>query len=417
MGFFQFFQKSPEDIEQAGDRCFNAGDYGSAKIAYDRALARAEKNAPEKTALIRRLEDKCRRSKEALARFHLETVRDLMSTGEHDAEASELVILALELTEDERLKQDLMQVYRDIQSRGTSVRDPGGAGDEGTDSIDSFMAPDQDHDEDEDGYFSILCSTLPDEIQDVYHGFGQEFRKGYVALNRGDFKTAVALLTNAMEGDADPHGLIPPELATALVNLGRYETARRIMEPFVLRYPESVRAYQILCDIYWEQKEYELAAALLATCPASLQSSIQIRLLLGETLYLKEDYHAAIRLFSTWLDHHGYNEIMARSLAKALEAAGETQKARDLYARIINGCATCGSRTDPFIRRRYAELCYQTGDRSKKLLDLYLNLSQEDPDNKREYYLRIQQLYEKLGDNREARRFQAMAETAESKGG
>lgn len=413
MGLFQFFQKSPEDIEQAADRCFNAGDYGSAKIEYERALARAEKNAPGKTALIRRLVDKCRQSRESLARFHLETVRDLMLTGEHDAEASELVTLALELTEDEQLKKNLMQVYREIQSDMAPVRDSSDAAGD-TVSTDAFITPDQDHD---DEYFSILCSTLPDEIQDAYHGFGPAFREGYVALNSGDFETAVDLLTDAMEQDADPHGLIPPELATALVNLGRYETARRIMEPFVRQYPESIRAYQILCDIYWEQQAYELAAALLAACPTSLQPSIQIQVLIGETLYLKGDYHAAIRLFSAWLGVHEYNEIMARSLAKTLEAAGETQKARDLYARIIQGCAACGSRTDPFIRRRYAELCYQTGDRSKKLLDLFLSLSQEDPDNKKEYYLRLQQIYEKMGDAREARRFQAMAEALESQGG
>ncbi len=414
MGLFQFFQKSPEDIEQAADRCFNAGDYGSAKVEYERALARAEKNAPEKTALIQRLADKCRQSKEALARVHLETVRDLMLTGEDDSEVSELVTLALELTEDEQLKKKLMQVYCEIQSCMNPVQDPSDAAGD-TVSTDAFITQGDDHDADE--YFSILCSTLPDETQDAYHGFGPAFREGYVALNSGDFETAVDLLTDAMEQDEDPHGLIPPELATALVNLSRYETARRIMEPFVRKYPESIRAYQILCDIYWEQKAYDLAVALLAACPASMQPLIQIQLLIGETLYLKGDYHAAIRFFSTWLNAHEYNEIMARSLAKTLEAAGETQKARDLYARIIQGCAACGSRTDPFIRRRYAELCYQTGDRSKKLLDLFLSLSQEDPDNKKEYYLRIQKLYEKMDDVREARRFQTMVEAMKSQDG
>lgn len=415
MGLFSIFQKSPENIEEAADRCFNDGDYGSAKIEYDRALARAEKKSSENIALIRRLSDKCLRAREALAGSHLYTARELLMTGEHDEEAYELVSLALDLTEDETLTRDLLALRRDTHGGRAPNRELKQTADAVTEDAGGPII-DNHEDGDEDDYFFILCSTLPDEIQDAYHGFSPAFREGFIALNSGDFETAADRLEDAVDENDDPDGLIPPEMATALVNLGRYETARQLMEPFIQYHRESIRGYQILCDIYWEQKAFDRALSLLGSCPATLQASLQIQLLISETLYLKGDFKPAIRLLSTWLNDYGYNEIMARSLAKTLEAAGEIQAARDLYAQIIKGCASCGSRTDPFIRRRYAELCFQAGDQPKKLLDLFLSLSQEDPDNKKEYYYRIQQLYEKVGDAIESRRFREMAEALDARG-
>ncbi len=411
MGLFTIFQKSAEDMEAAGDRCFTVGDYGSAKIEYDRALERAEKKSPEKAALIRRLMDKCRQSCEALAGAHLETAGELASTGAHDDEALELIDLALELTDDAGLKKSLVALHHEISGKRKLSGDVPAEAVDALAAEDSMLLAEDDEEDETDDYFFILCSTLPDDIRDIYHEFGSAFRQGYAALNQGDFETAVDRLEEAMEAEADPEGFIPLELATALINLGRYDMVRRLMEPYVAYHPEAIRAYQILCDIYWEQRAYEQAGSLLAKSPATIQTSIQIQLLMGETLYLKGDYPAAMRVFSDWLEDNGYHEIMARSLAKTLEADGQIQAARDLYAQIISGCASCGSRTDPFIRRRYAELCYQSGDRSKKLLDLFLSLSQEDPDNNREYFTRIKELYENMGDVREARRFQAMAET------
>ncbi len=85
---------------------------------------------------------------------------------------------------------------------------------------------------------------------------------------------------------------------------------------------------------------------------------------------------------------------------------GDLEKARDIYVQILNGCSKCGVRTDPFILRRYAELCFVCGERTPQLIDLYLSILQEDPDNKDDYYQRISALYTALGNTSEAARYQ-----------
>jgi hypothetical protein len=42
MGLFGFLSgKSPEDIEVSGDRFFKSGEFGAAKLEYEKALAKA----------------------------------------------------------------------------------------------------------------------------------------------------------------------------------------------------------------------------------------------------------------------------------------------------------------------------------------------------------------------------------------
>jgi tetratricopeptide (TPR) repeat protein len=136
-----------------------------------------------------------------------------------------------------------------------------------------------------------------------------------------------------------------------------------------------------------------------------------MRMLLGETYYQSGNYLEAVSIFERIITDFGFNEIIARSLAKAHEATGNFQRAMDLYSQIMIGCKTCGTRTDPFIKGRYADLCFQSGEKSDRLLELYFSLVQEDPDNKHQYYHHIHKIYEHMGNDDQSRRYQAMADS------
>ena len=53
------------------------------------------------------------------------------------------------------------------------------------------------------------------------------------------------------------------ELATAYLNLEKFDQARELLEPFIRNHPEALPAYQMLCELFWEQKEYDAAESLL----------------------------------------------------------------------------------------------------------------------------------------------------------
>ncbi|MGD9151987.1 MAG: hypothetical protein PVG40_16985, partial [Desulfobacterales bacterium] len=73
-------------------------------------------------------------------------------------------------------------------------------------------------------------------------------------------------------------------------------------------------------------------------------------------------------------------------------------------------CSSCRARIDPFIKERYADLCFDSGMLSSDILELYLALAQEVPAKAPEYFEKVSRIYAALGNEKEAARFQAIAE-------
>ncbi len=214
MGLFSFLGgKSPEELEMEGDKYFKLGEFGASKIEYEKALQKAQKKFPEKTNLISRLLGKITRAKESLAASHLENARALILSRNHD-EAEGLLRLVLELSIDESLKENASEELNAIRKTWNL---PAAKTHDAVETILKHI----DHgggDQNLDDYFSVLCSTLPEDTQKEYLRYGQSFQSGYVALNSGEFEKAVNYLEASMREHPHPHSQIPVELATALVH-------------------------------------------------------------------------------------------------------------------------------------------------------------------------------------------------------
>jgi len=76
-----------------------------------------------------------------------------------------------------------------------------------------------------------------------------------------------------MQEHPAPRSFIPLELATAFLNLGEYDDARRLLELFLQYHPDVLPAYQFLCEIFWETKAFDQAEARLSTLPLELAES------------------------------------------------------------------------------------------------------------------------------------------------
>jgi len=415
MGLFSLFTgKSPEEIEMIGDDYQAAGEYGAAKVEYDKALEKAEKKSPEKQALIRRLSEKAGQAREALAGTHIKAAEELI-TQESFQEAEDLLYLAYELTSDEKCKKDIKARARSLHQAPADTPEAGDVAEtEAQSHAPAAEDPDADEaaDQDDEVHFHVLVSSLPEEMQNAYESYGQSFMEGYVALNQGAFETAVACFKTAISENPAPDAWIPLELATAYMHLEQPENARETLEAYIQSNPEGLRAYQLLCEIYWETGDFQAAADLLKRSPEGVKQSAAIPMLLGETYYQAGSYEAARDVFMDCGERFGNEELISRALAKTYEAMGDFDKARRLYGEMLNACSSCGARVDPFIKSRFAELSFQAGDTSTRLLETFLSLVREDPDNRKAYYDRIGKIYEASGHAAEARRYFGFAESA-----
>ena len=413
MGFLKIFSsKKPEDYEKKGDILFEKKEYGASKIEYETALNKLEEEPKDNHQLKDRLLQKIIQSKNELAYCHKQTADQLIDVESFD-EAKDLLRLAIELTEDSALLDQLEGKLEEIETRQQiEIEDFSDFNllDENIDEVDMECEDFREH---IDEHFITLCEPLKDEIKNKYYSYGNNFKLGYVALNQGNFELALTKLEEAAKENNSEDSYIPLELAKAHLNLKNYEKSRSFLENFLKIHPDSLDGYHLLCETYWETEEYDLALELLLSCPSDLMGSCPIKLLEGETLLRSKKYEEAESLFDCYLKSFGWDENIARSLAITYEAQGKKEDARDLFEELIKECQGCCTRVDPFIKLRYTELCFELGEHSVKILELYLTLSHEDAINKPYYFRKISQIYASLGNENESRRYLAFANRLE----
>jgi len=414
MGILKFFSsKDPEDYEKKGDALFETGAYGKAIVEYERALERVEKSSPWDDGYRQSLRDKISSCKEQLALGHEKMATELMEAG-HNDDARQYIELARELTRDDQLVAKLEQHLEQLDTDSSEAIQA---------TLPNFDIPDQKkeseeepvHTEEDDEHFTALIGTLPEEIQETYRNYPAAFKTGYLALNQGDFEQAAENLSQAMQEFDDPQSYIPLELATASLNLAKYEEASRHAEAFLQHHPDALPAYQLLCEIFWEIKNFDRAESLLASLPDELAESVAGYLMRGETFYHAGKFAEAKAFYREFSKKYEWNEAIARALAKAHEALGERTNARYIYGEIMDQCRSCHSRVDPELKQKFADLSFESGHKTSEILELYLSLAQEIPQNAADNYQKISRIYSAQGNEAEAQRFQAISEKYDEK--
>jgi tetratricopeptide (TPR) repeat protein len=404
----KIFNQDPEKFEQKGDAFLKAFDWGRAKLEFEKAMNALEKTSSD-DASEKRLRDKLAQAKEALAHEHRQTGEDLMEAEYYD-EARGFLQLALDLTRDPVLISDvekLMQKIAHLTAGDIQMEVP--QSDLNPLADDETYTGDQD-----DETFMALCSALPEEVQKAYLSYGESFKTGYLALNRGDFDLAADYLSHVLEENPAPDSMIPLELATAYLNLGKLDEARRLLETFLQHHPEALPGYQVLCEVYWEMGDFDQAETLLADCPDDLKNSLAYVLLRGETLSQAGRHLEAASFYQDSMGAYGWNEPLAIVLADTLETLGDLESARDLFAEIMDQCRSCHTRINPLIKRRFADISFDLGQHSSAIMEMYLDLVQDDPKNAPLYYQKISRIYTSMGNEEEARRFRVFAQQAEN---
>ena len=405
----KIFSQDPEKTEQKGDAFLKASDWGRAKLEFEKALDALEKTSSDDVSETR-LRDKLVQAKGALAHEHRQAGEDLMEAEYYD-EARGFLQLALDLTRDPALISAVEKLMHEIGRLS--------AGDIQMEVPRSDLTPLADDEtytgDQDDETFMALCSALPEEVEEAYLSYGGSFKTGYLALNRGDFDLAVDDLSHALKENPAPDSIIPLELATAYLNLEKLNEARSLLETFLQHHPDALPGYQVLCEVYWGMGAFDQAETLLADCPDDLKNSLAYVLLRGETLCQAGRHSEAASLYQDFMEAYGWNEPLVIALAGTLETLGDLESARDLYAEIMDQCRSCHTRIDPLIKRKFADISFDLGQHSSAIMEMYLSLAQDDPENAPLYFQKISRIYASMGNEEEARRFRVFAQQAEKK--
>lgn len=407
-----FSGPTPEKLARQAQSLVDDGQWGPAKVALERALEKAQ-DAELKDHLRVEIRACC----DQLARGHLEQAVELVEGG-HQRDAAEYYRLAMEVARDPQLETRAREGLDGLQSdrRKAASATPSDV----SSAVYDPVAPDDadpygSGDEDDQATFWALIGTLPEDMQDAYEDYGESFRSGYLALNSGEFDTAAHLLEEAHRDHPQAGTYIPLELAAAYTHTGRLVEARELLDNFLHYHPDILPAYQLYCDLLWEAEAFDAVNDLLAGVPADLVDSVALVLLKGENFQRAGRHEAAIAFLEDVQKRYGWSEPVARLLATVYTDSDQSEPARLLYGELIQRCQSCHSRVDPLIKHNFAELSFAAGQRDSRLLELYLSLAQEAPEQAAVYFQRVSSIYTEQGYEEEAARFQELARQAENR--
>ncbi len=413
-----FSGKTAEEYEKQGDSLFDRKNWGEARLAYEKALDKLQGQADSDVALKNGIEKKLAEATEALARVHFGNALEMIES-ECFEEARELLELSSELSRDGGLKAELAKKLEIVRERMERALEDDlddydyGLEEEEEEETEDFEETEETDDFDRDlENFHALIESLPRDVRDEYLGYGQNFVLGYIALNEEEFETAADYLEEAVRENEPKEGYIPMELATAYMNMDMPDEARELLEKVVRNRPDALPAYQLLCELYWEQEDFGAVDALLDSVPEDKYDTLAVQMLKGKNLYNAGRYDEAKEHYGDFLRTYGWNEAAARGLAKACEASGDLEQARGLYREMMSGCTGCGSRIDPFVKKKYADLSFAAGEKSPAVLEMYLSVAREAPETAADCYDKVGRIYEAQGNLAEAKRFRAFSKRA-----
>ncbi|SLM29930.1 putative TPR repeat:RNA-processing protein [Desulfamplus magnetovallimortis] len=461
MGLFGFLsRKTPESFEKKGDSFFDKGAFGYAKIEYEKAREYHLEKPSEDVSFGERIAFKIIDTSERLAITHKEKALEYIELGCFN-DARDLLSLALELVHNPDLKAEILHLGEVLSEcektgllpgdsgslQGNSGNLPGGSGSlprgDGSlsggsgnlpgDSFNQAEITSKEFTEDSQGNmydgleaepnelqetFFALCSTLDETRQIAYADYGQDFVSGFVLLNEGEFEEALDYLLRALEKNSHRKTHIPLEIAVCYLNMGEYSRSKVYGEIYLGDFPGSESGWHLMCESFWSAREYEGAHEFLdrLMSDGDYEGAVALALMKGETFFLEGKFTDAAEFYQKIIENEPVGdakEPLFRSLARTFHALGEYEKAKDIYAALMNSCGSCGRMPDFATRFGFAEASFALGVRTTQLLEIFLKLAQEDPDKRSLYYRRAADIYDAQGHEDESRRFMEMAQSLE----
>jgi len=402
MSFFQklFGGGSFESLRAEADAHFDAGRFGEAKLAYDRASAKQKGAAAADVTHVTTRIEACR---DALAEARMQAAADFAANGDDELARAELEG-ALETAASATLVRTIEQRLEALERGDARERArPPTVGD--------------------DELFEAMSGSWEPEQREEYDAAGPRLREALLAANAGRFGDAVALLEALVAEARSPHYL-HFELGVARIGADDVAGAEPALRAFLASIgPDEggaarLAAHASLANILDGRGDEEGAVDELGRAVEALEEDPRPYILLGN--YLRRRGHAtdAIDVLESALAVIGEGQVdpfVLQEYALAHRDAGRDADAERLLEQLVDSQVKQG-RLDlpPEGATALAELHEKRGN-LQRAADLWRSLTRgSDRTNHLRYHREAARLLVALGLRDEARRmYQRAAELAE----
>jgi tetratricopeptide (TPR) repeat protein len=385
-----FGARSPEEERAHADELFKQEEFGAAKLAYERAGARAKHDAALREQCARRAAECC----DAIARGHLREAERLIAQGQVELAQEELRQVkdtAADPQLAQRADEQLEQIERVVvQAEQAATPQP-----------------------DDDDRFELIAGGFENDQYAEYLAHGEPIKRALLCLHDGDTATARALLEGAIEG-ADAPRFLWFELGRARVAEGDLAGGQLALENFLKSLHEDeggdarLLAQIELAQLAHARGDFDAAVAHHESALAALPEDPRPYLAMANYFRRESLAEEAIEVLEAGIDALEGKPPDVRlwqELGLALADAGRDDAATEWLERVVAWFSS-QKQTDlpPEGAVRLAAL-YERSERPARALDLYALLSRgSDRANLHRYHEQAARLLTGLEMHAEARR-------------
>lgn len=394
MGIFKkLFTADPVALEHKADELFEAGDFGSAKLTYDRALAALPD--PKPAALL----DKRARCTDAIAKGRIAEATSYLQDGALELAEQELEG-ALEVAASPAIVEEAQRLLDGLEAR---------------DAQQQSVA----HETTDEERLALLAGQWQDAQADEYEALGQPLFDALVAMQTDRVDEAAAALERMVK-EADEPRYVWLELGRARLLGEDLPGGKEALEHFVssLGADEGGETRLIaqlsLARLSDEAGDFEEAMRHFEQAVQAMPEDYRPYLAMGAFLREKNHLPEALDVLDTALELSltaGPDWRLFEELGLTHEAAGKPEEAQRYLEQVV----------DLFTRRQAADLpqqsvttlarLHENAGRLDRAANLYRALTQgEDRANHGRYYFEAGRLLQELGLREDARRMLTRAE-------
>ena len=394
MGFLKkLFSADPEALERKADALYAQGDYGPAKLAYDKARAAAPESAGAALA------EKVRLCTDGIARQRIVEARAYLEQGSIELAEQELEG-ALEVVSDESLRDEAQALLDGLEAK---------------EAREQAAVPEMTDEE----RIALLMGQWEEAQADEYEGYGDVFIEALLSMQREEFDAARVELDALVAHAPDPRylwlevgraRLLSEDVPGGKAALQRFLDALSADEGGETKLAANL-ALARLAD---EAEQFEEAMGYFQGAVHALPEDYRPYLAMGAFLRGKGHGQEALDVLQTSLElskTSGTDWRLLEELGLASELVGKPEEARSFLNQVVE-FFTQHQITDfpPTTATTLAKL-YEADGRLDRAADLYRALSQgSDRDRHALYHYETGRLLQALGLDEESRRMLTRAD-------
>jgi len=394
MSFFKkLFSADPEALEKKADALYADGEYGPAKLVYDKALAAS----PEGAALG--LAKKIRLCTDGIARQRIEEAKAYLEQGSIELAEQELEG-ALEVASDDALRDQARALLDGLEAK------------EAQEQAATAEMTDEER-------IALLMGQWQEAQADEYESYGDALIEGLLSMQREEFGEARTQL-EAVLAEAQKPRYLWLEVGRARLLSDDVEGGKEALKSFLGALPDDeggetkLAANLALARLADEAERFEEAMGYFQGAVHALPEDYRPYLAMGAFLRSKGHGEEALEVLHTSLElseTSGTDWRLLEELGLASELAGKPDDARSFLNQVVE-FFTHHQITDfpPTTATTLAKL-YEAEGRLDRAADLYRALSQGgDRDRHALYHYEAGRLLQALDLQDEARRMLTRAE-------